>query len=82
MNIKIKNFLHSFWGGAIIVILVIILGYFLWGILTSGGIIFSLLGPDDMKSGEIGEFHLKYANNSRVTLEDCSIEINLPKELF
>jgi len=79
MNIKIKNFLHSFWGGAIIIILVIILGYFIWGILASGGIIFSLLGPDDMKSGEIGEFHLKYANDSRLTLEDCSIEIDLPE---
>jgi len=79
---RIKNFLHSFWGGAIIVILVIILSYFLWGILTSGGIVFSLLGPDDMKSGEIGEFHLKYANNSRLTIEDCSIEINLPEGII
>jgi len=79
---KIKNFLHSFWGGAIIVILVIILGYFLWGLLTSGGIIFSLSGPDDMKSGEIGEFHLKYANDSRVTIENCSIEINLPEGII
>jgi len=79
---RIKNFLHSFWGGAIIVILVIISGYFLWGILTSGGIVFSLLGPDDMKSGESGEFHLKYANDSRVTLENCSIEINLPEGII
>lgn len=82
MNIKIRNFFHSFWGGAIIILLVIILGYFIWGILTSGGIIFSLLGPDDIKSGEIGEFHFKYANNSRLTLEDCSIEINLPEGII
>ncbi|MFA5392543.1 MAG: hypothetical protein WC306_02535 [Candidatus Paceibacterota bacterium] len=82
MNIKIKNFLHSFWGGAIIVIFVIILGYFIWGILTSGGIIFSLSGPDNIKSGEIGEFHLKYVNNSRMKIEDCSIEINLPEGII
>jgi len=79
---QIKNFLHSFWGGVIIVILVIILGYFLWGILTSGGIIFSLLGPDNVKSGEIGEFHLEYANNSRATIEDVSIKINLPEGII
>jgi len=79
---KIKNFLHSFWGGAIIVILVIILGYFLWGILTNEGIVFSILGPDNVESGEIREFHLEYANNSRATLEDCSIEINLPEGII
>jgi len=79
---RIKNFLHSFWGGAIIVILIIILGYFLWGMLTSGGIVFSVSGPDNIKSGEIGNFHLEYVNNSRVTIEDCSIEIELPEGII
>ena len=79
---KFKNLLHSFWGGAIIVILIIVLGYFLWGILTSGGIVFSVFGPDNMKSGEIGNFHLEYANNSRVTIEDCSIEMELPEGII
>ena len=76
---KIKNIFHSFWGGAIIVIIVLILGYVIWNSITSRGVAFSILGPDDIQSGNISEFTFKYVNNANIALEDCSIDITLPE---
>jgi hypothetical protein len=75
---KFKNLLHSFWGGLIIGIIILAIGFFVWSLINNGGISFSILGPDDIPSGSVNDFTFRYVNNSRVTLEDCSLEINLP----
>jgi len=75
----IKNIIHSFWGGLIIGIIILAIGFFVWSLINNGGISFSILGPDDIPSGSVSDFTFRYVNNSRVALEDCSLEINLPE---
>ena len=76
---KIKDFLKTFWGGALITILILAASYFVWSFVKSGGITFAFLGPDEAKSGEIKEFHFILNNNSRVSLQEVEAEINLPE---
>ena len=75
---KIKDFLKTFWGGALVTILILATSYFIWSFVKSGGITFSFLGPDEAKSGEIKEFHFVLNNNSRVSLQEVEAEIKLP----
>jgi len=79
---KFKEFIHSFWGGVIIIVLILIIGYLVWGALVKGEVIFSLVGPDEVKSGEISKFSFKYNNKSRSNLEDCFLEVRLPEGVF
>jgi hypothetical protein len=76
---KIKDFLKTFWGGALVTILILAISYFVWSFVKSGGITFAFLGPDEAKSGEIKEFHFILNNNSRVSLQEVEAEINLPE---
>jgi hypothetical protein len=76
---KTKNFFQTFWGGVVIVLLIIGLIYFLYNFLTNKGINFLIQGPDTVKSGEIIDLHLVYANNSRIVFESGEIEIRLPQ---
>lgn len=75
---KFKNFLKTFWGGALATIFILFVGYFIWSFVKSGGITFTFLGPDEAKSGEIKEFHFVLNNNSRVSLQEVEAEIKLP----
>ena len=74
----LKNFLKTFWGGALATIFILFAGYFIWSFVKSGGITFTFLGPDEAKSGEIKEFHFVLNNNSRVSLQEVEAEIKLP----
>jgi len=76
---KIKDFLKTFWGGALVTILILATAYFVWSFVKSGGITFSFLGPDEAKSGEIKEFHFVLNNNSRISLQEVEAEIKLPE---
>lgn len=75
---KFKDFLKTFWGGVLITILILSTGYFVWSFVKSGGITFAFLGPDEAKSGEIKEFHFVLNNNSKVSLQEVEVKINLP----
>ncbi|MDD5760501.1 MAG: hypothetical protein PHF45_00340 [Candidatus Pacebacteria bacterium] len=76
---KIKDFLKTFWGGVLITILILILGYLIWGFVTRGGISFVFLGPDEIKSGEVAEFSLLIENDSRLNLQESKVQIKLPE---
>lgn len=76
---KGKNFFQTFWGGIIVIIIVITLVYFIYNSLKSKGISFLVEGPDTAKAGEIISLHLIYSNNSRIVLQGAEIEIKLPK---
>jgi len=76
---KIKDFLKTFWGGALVTIFILFASYFVWSFVKSGGITFTFLGPDEAKAGEIKEFHFVLNNNSRVSLQEVEAEINLPE---
>jgi len=76
---KIKDFLKTFWGGALVTIFILATSYFVWSFVKSGGITFAFLGPDETKSGEIKEFHFVLNNNSRVSLQEVEAEIKLPE---
>ncbi|NMB92089.1 MAG: hypothetical protein GYA31_00470 [Parcubacteria group bacterium] len=76
---RIKHIFHSFWGGLIIGIIILVIGFFVWSLINRGGVNFSILGPDNIASGNISNFTFKYVNNSRVALEDCSLDITLPE---
>jgi len=75
---EIKKFLHSFWGGVIVVILVVVFGYLIWSILSSKGVSFEIVGPEEVKAGNVYEYHLIYANNSRIVLQEAEIELKVP----
>ncbi|MGC8651145.1 MAG: hypothetical protein ACP5RX_00755 [Minisyncoccia bacterium] len=65
-------------GLIVLVILgVTLLVYLVINLLNNGGVNLSIIGPDTLKAGEIGQFQFQYSNNSRVALEDCSLEIRL-----
>lgn len=76
---KLKDFLKTFWGGALVTILILTTSYFVWSFVKSGGITFGFLGPDEAKAGEIKEFHFVLNNNSRLSLEQVEVEIKLPE---
>lgn len=74
---KNQKLLQRFGLISLIIIGIILLGYLLWSLLNNGGIIFSIIGPDTLKAGEVGQFQFQYTNGSRVALEDCSLEVRL-----
>lgn len=76
---KIRNFLKTFWGGAVITILILIVGYLAWGFINRGGVDFVFSGIDEAKSGEMKEFSLIVENDSRVSLEEVEVKIKLPE---
>lgn len=76
---RFKDFLKTFWGGALVTILILITGYIVWSFVKSGGITFAFLGPDEAKAGEVKEFHFVLNNDSRVSLQEVTIEIKLPE---
>lgn len=77
-----KNFFKTFWGGVVITIIILVIAYFVWSIMKSGGITFAFTGPDEVRAGEIRNFHLVCTNNSRVVLEDASVDVQLPAGIF
>jgi len=77
-----KNFFKTFWGGVVITIAILFIAYFVWSVMKSGGITFAFTGPDEAKAGEIKNFHLVCTNNSRVVLEDASVDVQLPAGIF
>ncbi len=79
---KAKNFFQSFWGGIIVVIIVIAVVYLIYNSLKNKGVSFIVEGPELAKSGEIIDLHLIYSNNSRVVLQGGEIEIKLPEGIL
>jgi len=79
---KAKNFFQSFWGGIIVVIIVIAVVYLIYNSLKNKGVSFVVEGPELAKSGEIIDLHLIYSNNSRVVLQGGEIEIKLPEGIL
>ncbi len=77
-----KNFWHTFWGGVVISISVLLIIYLAWHLLKRGGVVFSVNGPEEVKSGEVAPFLLKSFNNSRIVLEDAQINVYLPDGVF
>lgn len=76
---NIKKFLKTFWGGVLVTLIIISASYLLWIFMKSGGIVFDLRGPDEIKAGEIKEFYLLLNNNSRINLQDAKISVKLPE---
>ncbi|MDD3487770.1 MAG: hypothetical protein PHH35_00175 [Candidatus Pacebacteria bacterium] len=79
---EIKAFFKTFWGGVVITILILIIGYLTWGFFNRGGVDFVFSGTDEAKSGEVKEFSLTVENKSRVKLEEAEIKIKLPEGVF
>ena len=79
---EIKTFFKTFWGGVVITILILIIGYLFWGFFNRGGVDFIFSGTDEAKSGEVKEFSLIVENKSRVKLEEAEIKIKLPEGVF
>ena len=72
-----KPKINRFWLGVIVTIVVIGLGYLIFILLRSGGVEFGVVGPNEVKAGEPREFKLIYQNNSRISLEDGELLLNL-----
>lgn len=79
---EIKKFFKTFWGGAAVTVLVLIIAYLVWSFVNSGGVSFSFLGPDEAKSGEIKEFSFVLNNDSRVSLQEAEVKIKLPEDVI
>ena len=76
---ELKKFFKTFWGGALMTVLVLIFGYFVWSFINSGGVTFSFSGADEVKSGEIKEFNFVIENGSRVSIQEAEVRIKLPE---
>ncbi|MGB9726647.1 MAG: hypothetical protein ACP5OX_02230 [Minisyncoccia bacterium] len=74
-----KNFFQTFWGGVVVVILIIAAVYFIYNSLKGKGVNFLVEGSDTVKSGEILDLHLIYNNNTRIVLQAAEIEVKLPE---
>ena len=74
-----KKFLKSFWGGIIITLIILGLGYSFWRIIRSQGVSFSFLGTEEAKAGDIKTFSLILKNDSRVAIQEAEIVVKLPE---
>jgi len=77
-----KRFFKSFWGGVLVTIVILFVAYFVWSLMKGGGVTFAFTGPDEVRAGETRDFHLICTNDSRVVLEDASIDVQLPAGIF
>ena len=77
-----KNFWQTFWGGVTITIIILAGIYLGWRLIKRGGIVFSVNGPEEVKSGELVPFIIQCSNNSRVVLENAQINVYLPDGVF
>lgn len=73
-----KKFFSSFWGGFVIVILVLIIGYLVWSTFFKGNVLLEIDGPAVASSGSDINLTFKIINNSNLTLENAVLSINLP----
>lgn len=78
----LKNFFQSFWGGVITVFIFALFVYLLFGFFYQGEISFNIIGPNEVKAGEIAEFRFIYVNNSRTALENVEIVVLLPSGII
>lgn len=76
---KFKDFLKTFWGGALMTVVVLAVAYFILTFVKSEGITFAFVGPDEIKSGEVKEFSFILNNNSKVGIQEAKVEIQLPE---
>lgn len=77
-----KKFFTSFWGGFTIVIILLIIGYFIWTALAKGSVNLTIAGPNDAQSGKELDLDFNVINNSNLALEDAVLSINLPPGVF
>ena len=82
MNKKISDFFKSFWGGLVIALVIVGIGYLVYNFLNQGGVDFRVIGPQEAKSGELKNIQCQIFNNSQTPLVDTELIVNLPEGVF
>ncbi|MGB9763181.1 MAG: hypothetical protein ACPLW7_04130 [Minisyncoccia bacterium] len=79
---SLKKFFTSFWGGALLVVILLIIGYFIWTAFAKGNVSLVINGSSDINSGGEADLDISIINNSNLILEDAILSINLPQGVF
>lgn len=84
MNISIqkKSSGKLFFWGMITTVAIIIAGYFIWQLITPGGVNFYIESPKETKSGETKALTFICENKTRLVLSNTKIKIVLPKDVL
>lgn len=71
--------------GIFLLLLAIILGgvmYLSGGNFTQSGVVISLSGEDEVSSGQIYNYEIKYANNTEQDIENVVLNVYLPTDIY